>query len=385
MKSHYRVIASAVAAIFIATPSLAATLTALSTFGGGDGWRAPNEIVAGDAAGTATGSNYNYLQTGSLERGIAYNSATGNLVLVSRSSVGNGIRLLNGTTGADVGALAQAGVPSGGTFVINMPAAPGDGSVYVANLQGNVNSAAFKIYRWANEGAAAPTVFFDSTVAGFAGASPRLGDTLDVTGSGAGTTFVAGANGSTGYAIIDSAAAPSVITTFVPPGPSVGDFRLGVTFGPNANTVYGKQTSQGMEVTSYAGTFGASLATNVALTSAGEAPMDFAVVGGVPVLAVLDVNNSVVRVYNVSDPAAPLLLTSATTTSGTLAANGNGVGSVQFGAISGGNAVLYAMATNQGIQAFELRGVPEPGTLSLLAAAAFALVAAGRGRLSSHL
>lgn len=131
-------------------------------------------------------------------------------------------------------------------------------------------------------------------------------------------------------------------------------------------------------MTTYAGAAGATVATNVALTGAGEAPMDYAVIGGVPVLAVLDVNNSIVRVYNVANPAAPLLLTSATTTSGSLTSNGNATGSVKFGAIINGDAVLYAMSTNQGIQAFNLLSVPEPGSLALLAMGALALAGARR-------
>ncbi len=210
-----RAAAGFVAAMFMTASSFGATLTALTTFGNGDGWRAPNEILTGDTAGTAVGSNYSYLQTGSLERGLAYNSATGNLVLVSRSSVGNGIRLLNGATGVDVGALAQAGVTTGGTFAINVPAAPGDGSVYVANLQANATTGAFKIYKWATEGDAAPTVFFNSTVPGFVG-TPRLGDSFDVTGSGASSTFVAGASGSVGYAIVNGVAVATAVNAFAP-------------------------------------------------------------------------------------------------------------------------------------------------------------------------
>jgi hypothetical protein len=369
-----RVAVGAAAAVLLVSSAQAATLTALSSFGGGDGWRAPNEIIAGDSAGTATGSNYNYLQAGNLERGLAYNPATGNLTLVSRSTAGNGIRLLNGATGADVGSLNQgSGIITGGTFTTNMAAASSDGSIYVANLQSNVSTTPFKIYRWASEGAAAPTVFFNSTIPGYTG-TPRHGDTLDLIGSGATTTLVAGASGVTGYSLIDSLGVATAVPTFVPAGPSAGDFRLGATFGSTAATVFGKQTAQGMEVTSP----GVSLFTNVALTSAGEAPMDFAVVGGVPVLAVLDVNNSILRVYDVTNPGAPALLASGTTTSGTLTANINGAGQVRFGAFTPGGAIVYAMSTNQGIQAFQLAAVPEPGGITLAAMGLLAITVVRR-------
>lgn len=361
--------------LLAASPSVGATLTAMSTFGGGDGWRAPGELLAGDTPGTNTAGVYNYLGTASLERGLAFNSQTGNLILVSRSTAGNGIRVLNGTTGADAGFLNQgSGVITGGTFATSMVGVADDGAVYVANLQTNVSSAAFKVYQWSTETAAAPTTYFGGTVAGFTG-TPRLGDSLDVTGAGAGTTIVAGASGTIGYAVINSGGATAV-PSFAPAGPLAGDFRLGVTFAGNANNVWGKQTGGSpaaapLRLTSYAGGVGTSFGS-ATLTSGGEMAMDYAVVNGVPLLAVIDANNSLLRVYDVTVPATPTLLVSATTTSGTLSANGNAVGSVKFGAISGGNATLYAMSTNQGIQAFDLRGVgiPEPTGVALFGIAA---------------
>ena len=81
--------------------------------------------------------------------------------------------------------------------------------------------------------------------------------------------------------------------------------------------------------------------------------MDFAVIGGLPLLAVLDSNNSVVTIFDITNPQAPLVMASGTTTTGTLIANGNGTGSVAWGAINGTSARLYAMNSNQGIQAFD--------------------------------
>ena len=95
------------------------TMAPLSSFGGGDGWLSPGE------------GGYTFLGTGSLERGLAYGN--GQLYLVSRNG-GNNIRILNPTTGADLGALNNAGI-SGGTFAVNMVGVGGDGVIYVANLQ----------------------------------------------------------------------------------------------------------------------------------------------------------------------------------------------------------------------------------------------------------
>src|SRR5438552_7084443 len=95
--------------------SRAAIITALSSFGGGDGWLAPGK------------GGYTFLGTGSLERGLAFGN--GHLYLVSRNGENN-IRILNSTTGADLGALNNAGI-SGGTFPVNMVGVGGDGVVYV--------------------------------------------------------------------------------------------------------------------------------------------------------------------------------------------------------------------------------------------------------------
>lgn len=379
MKSHLNRWILATAVVLMAAGQLsAATLTASASFGGGDGWRSPGEVLAGDTLGTGPGGIYSYLGTGSLERGLAYNSTTSNLILVSRSTAGNGIRVLNGATGADVGSLNQgSGVITGGTFTTSTVGVADDGAIYVANLQTNVSSGAFKVYQWTNEAAAAPTTFFNSTIPGYAG-TPRNGDSLDVFGAGAGTTIVAGTSGAVGYSLITSSGATAV-TSFVPAGPATGDFRLGVTFAGSANDVWGKQTGASpaaapLRLTSYLGAAGTGLGSGT-LTSGGEMAMDYAVVGGVPVLAVVDANNSTLRVYDVTTPTAPVLLVSGTTTSGVLAGNGNAVGSVKFGAISGTGATIYAMSTNQGIQSFELRGVgiPEPTSAMLLSFAGVSL------------
>ena len=105
MKLHTAI--TALLAALAASASAGVTITPLTTFGGGDGWRAPNEILAGDIGGTNDGTNYNYLRAGALERGLAYNPVADKLVLVSRNA-GIFLRLLNPATGEDAGAIHQA-------------------------------------------------------------------------------------------------------------------------------------------------------------------------------------------------------------------------------------------------------------------------------------
>jgi hypothetical protein len=195
VKSHQAGLVAACAAILCAaSPTIGATLTAKTSFGGGDGWRAPFEVLSGDTPASASGGNYRFLgnavtntavNPGNTERGFAYNPTSGNLLLVSRGAGTDRIRILDGQTGVDKGSLDLTGV-TGGTFAMNMIGVADDGAIYMANLAGNVTDGPFKIYRWANE-AAVPTLAY---IGGGAGnptpplAGTRLGDSFDVIGSG---------------------------------------------------------------------------------------------------------------------------------------------------------------------------------------------------------
>lgn len=355
-----------------AAASAAPTLTAMTSFGV-NGWRAPNAIQGGDSAGSNNGTNYNYLGTGNLERGLAYNRATGNLILVSRSAAGNGIRILNGTTGNDLGALSQgSGIITGGTFTTNKVGVSDDGQIFVANLASVSSTSNYKVYRWGSETDAAPTTYLASN---FGQTSIRFGDSFDVMGSGSGVSLVAGANttsggGSTttpsGYVVMQGGSG-TYVNTFASPLAGTR-FRLGITFGATSDSVFGKVTSDSLYGTTYSGAAGSYGGTPAALTSAGESAMDFVTIGGVNYLAAMDMNNSRVYIYDMSNPLAPVSLFAfgVWNTTGTLAANGNGTGDVRWGAIDNVNlsATLYAMSSNQGIQAFTFT-VPTPGTLGL--------------------
>src|SRR6478672_13438135 len=104
-----------IAAAAMATAASAqVTLSPLSSFGGGDGWLAPGE------------GGYVYLGTGSNERGMGYGN--GHVYLVSHANIGGttaNVRILDGLTGSDLGALNNLGI-SGGTFLVNNIAVGGD-------------------------------------------------------------------------------------------------------------------------------------------------------------------------------------------------------------------------------------------------------------------
>ena len=326
----------------------------LNSFGVG-GWLAPNGY---------NGSTYAYLTTGDTERGLAYGN--NHLYLASRKG-GDFIRILDAHTGNDLGSLnMDSAFVSGGTFNINMVAAGGDGAIYVGNLA--TGPSAFKVYRWSNDLAATtPSVAYSNVP--LAGA--RIGDSLAALGSGSSTRLAAGFNnapsveGDNGFAIIDPSTGAATAVGFSGAAPAAGDFRLGISF-IDAKHVIGTQGGAGgtLRYTTFAGVSG-SLLASPALASTDERPISFATVGGFSLLASLNTVDSHVSLYDLTDPANPTLLAQTNATSGTLPANTHNTGAIAWGNITGNTATLYAMATDQGIQAFVVT-VPAPVPVSIV-------------------
>jgi hypothetical protein len=342
------------------------TLSPLGTFGGGDGWLSPGE------------GGYAYLGTGNNERGLAYGN--GHVYLVSRANVGGNalnIRMLNNATGADLGGLAiGSGIISGGLFPINTIGVSGDGAIYVNNMTSAAPANGnFRVYRWANE-AATPTVAYNG--APLTGA--RIGDSIALIGSGSSTLLAAGYNtspsiaGNNGYAIIDPTLGTATHMSFTGTPPNAGDFRLGLTFSDSSH-VLGTQGSSLYRYSSFSGGSGTLLSSPAIPDPAGATAdrlLGYTVLAGKALLAVQSTGDSHVSVYDAANPSTPIWLASGNNTSGTLTANGNGTGQIAWGdpvydSLSGRWSVnLYAMSSNQGIQAFIVT-IPEPGAASLAA------------------
>ena len=348
--------------ILVGTLSASAQVTfaPLSSFGGGDGWLAPGE------------GGYTFLGTANNERGLAFGN--GDLYLVSRNG-GNFIRILDPLTGADIGSLNTTGV-SGGTFAVNTIGVGTDGAVYVANLTTQSTTSPYRVYSWANNGAT-PTVAYSGN-GGLAGA--RLGDSLAVIGSGASTLLAAGYNsspvvtGNNGYAIISPTAGTATAIGFTGTPPNAGDFRLGLTFTDSSH-VLGTAGSSLYRDTSFSGSSGTLIGSPGIPDPAGATAdrlLSYTLLDGVALLAVQSIGDSHVSLYNATDPNAPVYIGALNNTSGSLTANGNGTGELAWGAVTANgdgsfSETLYAMSTNQGIQAFVVTVVPEPATCSLLA------------------
>lgn len=345
----YRLWALAVLGAVVAVlPAPAATLVPLASFGGGDGNLAPDDR--------------SYLTIDNTQRGLAYNPVTGHLLLVNRSG-GLSIHILDGLTGDDLGTLSQGtGVITGGLFTGNMIGAADDGAIYMGNLTTVAGTNGdYKVYRWADE-ASEPTVAYS----GVPLVGARMGDTIDVRGGGTGTQVVAAyaaspaVAGNNSFALLSTAdgstfSATHIDIATVPPNP--GDFRLGITFR-DSDTVMGRQaTNRLARIVDISGSSG-TLVSDFATEGQNYNGMDFAEVDGKPLLALVNLANSATAVYDITEPydmIDPNPSIAVGNASSTANANGNGTGQVKFGAINGNKAIVYAMNTNNGIQAYELR------------------------------
>jgi hypothetical protein len=245
----------------------------------------------------------------------------------------------------------------------------------VADLTTQSTTTPFKVYKWATE-LAAPTVAYSGD-AGLPGS--RAGDTLAAIGSGSSTLLAAGygssptVTGNNGYAIINPTAGTASAPAFTGTPPAAGDFRLGLTFADPSHVI-GTAGSSLFRYTVYSGATGTLLASPTIPDPAGATAdrlMAYTVLNGHPLLAMQSIGDSHVSVYDMSDPTNPIYLAAGNNTSGTLTANPNGTGEMAWGSIIYNpngtvSADLWAMSSNQGIQAFIVT-IPEPGTLGLMA------------------
>ena len=147
------------------------------------------------------------------------------------------------------------------------------------------------------------------------------------------------------------------------------DYRLSLAF-VDAETIIGNQGTSAkltdFSVTSDSMTStGATIAGTFAL-GLRERGLDYTVINGTALLATINTTDSELRVWDVTDLNNIQLLTTGSTTTGTLTGNANTTSSVKWGEmLSPTSQILYGMSTNQGIQAMVFTLVPEPTSLML--------------------
>lgn len=350
----------------------AQTLSPLTTFGS-NGWLAP-------------GSNP-YVTADNAQRGLGWNPVTKNVVLPSRSG-GNFVAIINGTTGIVSGTLDTTGV-NGGTLAMMGAGVSDDGEIYVPNLQsGSSALSPFKVYKWTGENDTnAPTTAFSLVLPQTTNGAFRFGDGFDVYGSGTSLQF-ATAGGSTGttsglpnngnfmVGTLDGSNTNTIYNAIPNTLTASNDYRLSVAY-VDADTIIGNQGASA-KITNFvaAATLSGSgaIVTGSVAMGAADRPLDYTVINGQALLAVVNSNSSLISIYDITNPAAAALLTTGSTVSGALTANANATGGLQWGEmLSPTSQVLYAMSTNQGIQAMVFQAVPEPSTYAVMAGA-FAVI-----------
>jgi hypothetical protein len=293
-----------------------------------------------------------YLTTDNSQRGLAFNPATTNVLLVSRSG-GNNIHVLDGNTGAHLRSLnTDPTIVFGGTFVLNMVGVAADGVVYACNL--TTSGSGFTIYRWDNDSAeAVPTLAYGPDNPGIV----RCGDTFDVRGQGTNTQILVSSRNGKQVAIFTTADGLTFTATVIDTADATdGNFGLGVAFGAG-NTFWGKSTGQSLRHAAF------DLATGQGTTlhdfSVTNFPSPVSVVSVDPAnnwlaaIAIEQPDN--LQLYDISDLTKdPVLVEQRLFPTGN--PNINGTGALDFS----GNR-LYALDSNNGILAFTVKKpTPKP-------------------------
>jgi hypothetical protein len=348
------------------------TLSPLTTFGS-NGWLAPGAIPQ--------------LTTDNSQRGLGVSPTTGNVILPSRSSgtTGNNVWVISGSTGAVSGSplTPPGGGYTGGTFVINGAGVGSDGAVYVANLSSSAASP-LRVYKWNSDSdfVTPASIAFSGT---FTGGAPRYGDAFAVYGSGTAAKFAAaGSNSATAnvnsYFAVGSLSGTStqsataylqVVNSQTTTGANNG-YRLGLSF-INDSSLLGTQGGNKLNTTTFSPSVSNIQTTGTTNWTASNRPIAYLSHNGTPYVATIDTNSSTVSLFDLTNPALPLLTGTGNTTVGSLVPNGNGTGGIGWGPYLGNDQyTLYAMASNQGIQAFVVT-VPEPSTYAMMGGA-FALI-----------
>ncbi len=313
-----------------------------------------------------------YISTANTERGIAFNTTTTNLLLVSRTP-SNQVVVLNALTGAEKHFLDLSGVVDG-TFALNLVGVGDDGVVYGANLTTSATSPQYKVYRWANDspGNGPVPVFIGDPGIGVQ-ANLRWGDNFAVRGAGSTAQILIAPGGGTitsTNVVLLRTISGSDFQTEIPPaviavsGVPVTFAALGIAFGPGTNTFWAK-TGGGLlyliqfDLTSKTG----SVLQSYPLTAVPGSVRGIRADPSQKFLAgvAVEAPNDNVRLYDVSNLAAGPLLRDQEAFA-TQNANANATAATTFGAN-----YLFALDSNNGIKAFAINTNYVPPSVAITA------------------
>lgn len=307
-------------------------------------------------------TNHPYITTtAGGERGLVYNPATSNLLVLTHIPTNN-LFVLDPATGNQKYFMNLSGIltTAGG---INMVGVADDGTVYAGNVTANAQATPYNLWQWVNDGSnTAPLELIAADPGGSTGL--RWGDNLAVRGAGTTTQILIApgkeANGYGTNVVIYTTSDPNV-QIFAPivigvSGVPSGFGQGGVAFGPGTNTFWAK--NKGGQL--YLIQFDLSAqkgAVQYAFGSSNNIPDNFQFIGAsssqrwlAGVMSVASGLPDNVRLYNISNLTNGPVLADQETNLTTIANgfnNGVGVGSTTFG----GN-YLFALDSQNGVRAF---------------------------------
>jgi hypothetical protein len=300
-----------------------------------------------------------FLANDNMHRGLAYNPATANLVVASRTLGDTNVYVLDAATGALKHRLQNTdatgvNVIFGGIYALNLVGVAEDGAVYACNL--STSGTDFTLYRWDNDGPEAyPAVAYGPGNPDLV----RCGDAMAVRGVGVDTQVLVSSRNGKKFAVFTTTDGYNFTpNTIEVTDATDGNFGLGVAFSAG-DTFWGKASGASLRKVGF--DLAAGTATSLA-DYANDFPGAVGPVGALPsenLLAgvCLDTPDNV-QLYDVSDPqVAPVLLQQEVFPTDN--PNLNGTGAVAFG---GGR--LFALDSNNGIVAFRLTRPATPPMLS---------------------
>ena len=289
-----------------------------------------------------------------LERGMAYNPVSGNLIIATRN-IGDFVVAINGQTDQEMNYLDTTGV-AGGTFDINMVGASDDGAIYVGNLTTAATTSPYILYRWPDDSGVGATVAFSGDPGGSSFPGLRWGDSIAVRGSGP-TTQVLLAPGFATNNIVSLLqttdgthfqAFPIQFDT-----PSTHTTPEGLTFGPGTNTFYLKIVGALLILVQFDATSGTGFVQHS--YSLGAVPGSVTAIGYSPSLKLLAGLDSsavpqLVSVFSVADSTQdPVIEDQKSFPSSNSNPQYGGLGAVVFGP-----GYLWVADSNNGIQGFQI-------------------------------
>ncbi|HXU77770.1 MAG TPA: immunoglobulin domain-containing protein [Methylomirabilota bacterium] len=315
-----------------------------------------------------------YLGTGSTERGLAYNPATTNVLLVSRQP-SERVIVLDAQTGAEKAALDVTGIPTstpGVSLGLNMIGAGDDGAVYAAGLTVSASSPPYNIYRWPDDTTnSLPVTVFAGDPGAAVQPNLRWGDNFAVRGAGAATQILIAPGTGTNVALLQTSSGMDFLTEIPPTMISISGVpsafaQLGLAFGPGTNTFWAKTANNALyliqfDLTAKTGAVSKVFSTTLvpgALRGIGVDKTQKFLAG-----VSIDAPGDNVRIYDVSDlTAGPAFRDQEVFF--TQNPNNSGIGGTA--SIAFGDKYLFALDSNNGIKAFIVDANYVPPTISFV-------------------